>query len=284
MFRRRKRGINESKRVYNTVLNCFDTLLFAPRLKIRGNRVTRVPAISLRKLKAEGVPQEVQKILGWMVDTHRMTMVLPREKAKTWIKEIRMTMIAMGIKHKALEKIIRKLTRAYVVLPGLMVFIAPVRKLLYPKKRGRLKLEEHHRRYFKQWPALFGLARKGEPIARLVLRCLTMLMFTDAAKYSMGGYYNETGVGWQFAFPKGILDHTTINHLEFLAILVELMRIKLDGDRSVPHILAWIDNASTVSWIRTAPSSGGFANFLFETYCDMVMTAKFTLWGRAAGW
>ena len=55
--------------------------------------------------------------------------------------------------------------------------------------------------------------------------------------------------------------------------------MKLEDDGGSPHLLAWIDNSSAVSWMRKAPSSDGFADFLFEAYCEIMLTADFTLWG-----
>lgn len=184
--------MHETKHVYNTMLNCFD-MIFAPKLEIQGNKVTRVPPIALRKLKAEGVPQGINKILGWMVNTHDMTMALPAEKAEKWTKEKNETVARMSIEHKALEKLICKLTRASFVLPGSMTFIAPVRKLMYPKKRGGVKLERHHRRYLEWWLALIQLARKGTRIEKLVIRRPTRVMFTDAAMHGTGDTIMKRG-------------------------------------------------------------------------------------------
>ena len=271
-------GLHESKRIFNRILNCFDTI-FAPALEIQEDRVTRDPAISLRKLEAEGVPREVHKILGWIVNTRLMTMALPADKVIEWVKEVKRTAATLRIEHKELEKLIGKVTRAAFILPGAMAFIVPLRRLLYPKTRGSITLKERHRLYLDRWPALLRLAGKGTRIERLVIREPTMVMFTDAAKYGMGGYHNESGVGWQFAFPARILEHTTINHLEFLAAVVGLIIMKLEDDGGSPHLLAWIDNSSAVSWMRKALSSDGFADFLFEAYCEIMLTADFTLWG-----
>ena len=53
-----------------------------------------------------------------------------------WTKEIREKKTEMGIEHKDLEKRIGKVTRVSFILPEFMAVIVPVRRLLYPKRRG----------------------------------------------------------------------------------------------------------------------------------------------------
>ena len=165
------------------------------------------------------------------------------------------------------------------MLPGSLAFISPVRKLLYGKYRGVLRIGDTEGRYIRFWPDLLRMAGRGTPISRLILRKPSLTIFTDASKRGMGGYCNETGIGWRYEFPEGVLKHTTINHMEFLAMIVFLMIIVEECGETNPHILAWIDNASAVSWVRRVPRSDEFAAFLFEVYCTILLRAKFSLWG-----
>ena len=45
-----------------------------------------MPAIE--KALAEGTPAEIQIVLGWLIDTHRLLISLPPEKFNRWIAEL----------------------------------------------------------------------------------------------------------------------------------------------------------------------------------------------------
>jgi hypothetical protein len=48
----------------------------------------RDPIVALKKLKAEGTPAEKMTVLGWQIDTRRLLIQLPTEKAKSWDGEL----------------------------------------------------------------------------------------------------------------------------------------------------------------------------------------------------
>ena len=50
--------------------------------------ITRRALLSQPKLLAEGSPEEVQIVLGWRIDTRRMTISLPDDKFHAWITDI----------------------------------------------------------------------------------------------------------------------------------------------------------------------------------------------------
>ena len=65
--------------------------------------------ISLRKLKGKGTASEVKKVLGWIINTRKMTMALPETKGREW-KRIITDLLSSGVCHpKDLECLIRKL-------------------------------------------------------------------------------------------------------------------------------------------------------------------------------
>ena len=47
----------------------------------RNDPIPRDDATSIRKLKAEGTPTEVQNILGWKIDTRQFRIYLPKDKS-----------------------------------------------------------------------------------------------------------------------------------------------------------------------------------------------------------
>lgn len=45
----------------------------------------RDPIVALKKLKVEGNPLETMTVLGWQIDTRRLLIQLPSEKADIWL-------------------------------------------------------------------------------------------------------------------------------------------------------------------------------------------------------
>ena len=152
--------------------------------------------------------------------------------------------------------------------------------MLYTGKKGQIQIKEGHRQYLDRWPHLLRFSGSGTPIIILILWVPTMVVFTDTLKYAMGWYGSEAGVGWQYKVPSTILEHTTINHLQFLAMLIQRILVPSERDGSDTHILAWRVKSSAVSWVQKAPWSDKFAAFLFKTYCSIIIEGKSTLWGR----
>ena len=218
-------------------------------------------------------------VLGWLVDTRRLRISLPEEKAVHWSSEIQRVLEGRKVEHKLLERMIGTLTRAAFVVPGAMAFINPLRRKLYGTRRGVLPLEEHEMGYMRCWLKLLKIAREGTPMKRLTLRKPGVTLFTDASKKGMGGYCRETGMAWRCIIPAGVLKRTTINHIEFLAVIVFLWIAGEESRDDFPHVLAWVDNTCAVTWTRRTPRSDEFADFLFETYCTILLGRKFSLWG-----
>jgi hypothetical protein len=50
--------------------------------------VPRRPILSPEKLAAEGAPAEIQQVLGWTIDTRRLTVSLPKSKYDIWLHDI----------------------------------------------------------------------------------------------------------------------------------------------------------------------------------------------------
>ena len=50
--------------------------------------IPRKEVVSIDKWKAEGVPREVQIVLGWLINTRTMILALPLDKYRAYVKEI----------------------------------------------------------------------------------------------------------------------------------------------------------------------------------------------------
>ena len=79
----------------------------------------RKETLSLEKLMAEGIPNELMEVLGWLIDTHRLLLRLPADKHQRYKMEIEEILSCKEPKVtlKTLESLIGKLTHASYVIP-----------------------------------------------------------------------------------------------------------------------------------------------------------------------
>ena len=75
----------------------------------------------------------------------------------------------------------------------------------------------------------------------------SLIFFTDTLGLSIGGYNLIIGQTWNLQLAAEILQFTIINHLEFLAFLVQLLLTEFDGILEGEYILGWIDNWAAIS-------------------------------------
>jgi len=74
----------------------------------------------------------------------------------------------------------------------------------------------------------------------------TQVHITDASGMAIGAYNLFSGWTWNFTLPMNILLFTTINHLEFLIVIVQILLAEIEYSLTDKHILLWIDNMTVV--------------------------------------
>ena len=87
------------------------------------------------------------------------------------------------------------------------------------------------------WLSLIDRSIEGTSILNLVWRLPSLIHFTDASGYGISGYSLFLGQTWNFSLPSGILEVTTINHLEFLAFLVHFLLLEFENKLYLEYIL-----------------------------------------------
>ena len=158
-----------------------------------------------------------------------------------------------------MERLIGKLVRVSLILPGSSCFLKSLRPALHSAVKGRVILEEICIFDLKLWLIIINWAMKGAPISHLILRMPTMIKFTDTSGKGMGSYDLLLGIVWNYKFPIDILNHTTINYLEFFTVIVDLLLAEMMNSLDRHHLLSWIDNSTSVSWGRKQPRLDKFA-------------------------
>jgi len=93
-------GMDKSIRYFNIIINVFN-VIFNKSLQIP-NGLRRLCALSLRKLRGEGILVEV----GWIVNSWAFTLALPTSKGLKWIAIVESFIRDRDIPAKALEKTI----------------------------------------------------------------------------------------------------------------------------------------------------------------------------------
>ena len=84
--------------------------------------------VSVEKWKAEGIPREVQIVLGWLINTRKMLLCLPLDKYMVYLKDIELIISRQGLMNlKQLESLIGKLQHSSYVIPLANHFLASLR-------------------------------------------------------------------------------------------------------------------------------------------------------------
>ena len=73
--------------------------------------------MNLTKLIAEGLPKEIQIVLGWSIDTQQLLLSLPEDKFLAWSQDLVTVLERSGITREILESLRGRLTRASSIVP-----------------------------------------------------------------------------------------------------------------------------------------------------------------------
>jgi hypothetical protein len=150
--------------------------------------------VAVKKVMAEGTPTEVLTVLGWQIDTRRLLIQLPSEKADAWASDLD-SLIKHGNKGrliglKRLERIQGRNVHVATIVPGAMHFQSRMYAAIGRAKKHkmtRLRAEErrdlHHliRR-------LIDVARAGICLNNLVHRLPDFMGRSDAWEQGIGGF------------------------------------------------------------------------------------------------
>ena len=152
-----------------------------------------------------------------------MLIAIPNDKFTKWTKSIKDILSNGNCTAKELERLMSKLVRTSRIMPGLQCFLKLIRTCFYSSSSGLIKLSHSALDDLRFWLHLLLRARDGVNINTLLLRLPSSSSCTDASGFGMGGIILSNQLAWRCLFPKDVLSFTTINHLEFLAIIAHLL-------------------------------------------------------------
>jgi hypothetical protein len=216
----------------------------------------RDPIVATKKVMAEGTPTEVLTVLGWQIDTRRLLIQLPAEKADLWDSDLK-ELIERGdnglsISLSELESIQGRNVNFASIVRGAMHFMSRMYlaiKRARKHKRTRLRAEE--RRDLRLIRKLLSVAKKGVSLNNIVCRSPDHIGRSDAFEGGIGGYDLTSGRAWRFAVPPEDRHKKSQNFLEYLACMTQLVCMLVDcpwmeGD----CFFSLGDNTSAIGWIR----------------------------------
>ena len=241
---------NDNLRRAQTAVPLIVDSVFRPVSK--NETVEREDAISEIKLKGEGTPSEQKLVLGWLLDTRRLTIHLPTDKALFWTSEIdRLLAQNYRIKSKELESTIGRLNHIGYILPNGRYFLNRLRRLLIRcEKYGPQIPSKPEKEDFILWKHFIShAAQTGVSFNMISFTKPDDTIYTDASSQGMGGYNPATGQAWRFQLQPWMKKSFHINTLEFLASTIGLWLEILNSTTEYKRILALTDNSSAVGWL-----------------------------------
>jgi hypothetical protein len=106
--------------------------------------IKRRGLLSAPKLEAEGTPEEVQIVLGWLLNTRILQIILPFDKYKAWSSDIRVILENKHTKFGELESTLGRLNHVGYVIPLARHFLNRLRLRIRQRKHKNQDLTLNH--------------------------------------------------------------------------------------------------------------------------------------------
>ena len=212
--------------------------------------------LSLEKAEAEGTPNELLIVLGWLLDTRRLIISLPQDKFIAWTNDVKAILnppreargLLLG---SQLESITGRFQNVATVIPLVGHFMNHIRAATRRAvKHGRTRLRPLERDQFVFWLSLLKRAADGVSMNTVIPQVPKRAYRNDACEHGLGGFSLKTGRAWRYEIPPHLRGKRSINFLEFLAAVVSIMLGILEGEiQRHDNVLSATDNTSTQGWI-----------------------------------
>ena len=198
-----------------------------PHAGEKAEPIKRRALLSLPKLLAEGSPDDIQIVLGWWIDTRRMTIALPDDKFDAWMEDIN-EIIRLGGKcrYEGLDQLTGRLNHSSFVMPASRHFLGRIRASLTPGL-GKIRPVTVNKEAVADlglWTKILSSAKQGISINLLVTREPSKICWSDACPFGLGGY-SLSGKAWRVQLPRGhpLRGHPGVNNLlEFAAMVINV--------------------------------------------------------------
>ena len=142
-----------------------------------------------------------------------------------------------------------------MIMPGLIAFIKPLWISLYSTAKGRVKLNQDCKDMLLLWINIIHQCIEGLPISKLLIHMPTQVHFTDTSSIAIGVNNLFSSQTWNLILPTNILLFTTINHLEFLIVIVQILLAEMECSLTDEYILLQVNSMAVVCWLKKLPYS-----------------------------
>jgi hypothetical protein len=221
--------------------------------------ITRRPLLSPEKLEAEGIPVEVQNVLGWSIDTRRLLLMLPLDKYLAWSGDIDAVIKSSRISSSDLESLVGRLNHVSFLIPLSRHFLSRFRDRVHrssnrPQGKQKHTLSPDEMKDLVLWKEFLHRANGGISMNRISHRQPSQLGWSDSCPSGLGGF-SLNGTAWRLRIPDSspIFGVATVNNvLEFLALTITLWTIILECEwegASEECILVLGDSTSAIGWL-----------------------------------
>jgi hypothetical protein len=239
-----------------------------------GEPVPRRGILSAPKLIAEGVPMEVQIVLGWILNTRALLIALPQDKFEAWTSDIKEIVVNLKVTYGDLESTLGRLNHVGYVIPLARHFLSLLRLRIRNRrhKNQELTLSFQEGEELRLWLDFLKLAHTGISLNRITIRKPSKIGWSDSCPFGLGGFL-LSGRAWRIRIPAtSPLFGVDIgnNVLEFLAMAVTIWLAILEcahNGSDQDCILAIGDNTSAIGWLykssRLTPESPYYAPVQF---------------------
>jgi hypothetical protein len=223
--------------------------------------IKREDCLSLGKLAEEGQLSESFILLGWEIDTRRLTIALPTEKSKRWDSDLGMMIFRKKVSFALLESTVGRLNHAASVCPLMRYFISRIRLALNTwnitnkSKKVEQYLATQVLEDLKLWKNTFlPSIASGMNINLITYRRPSFLCWSNACLEGLGGF-DHMGHAWCFKIPEEYREavKNKNNCLEFIASIVTVWQAMIQKRSEEEECFLSVgDNSSSVGWLHKA--------------------------------
>ena len=227
----------------------------------KNESIPRKEPLNQEKMAAEGIPNEVQIVLGWLLNTRLLILCLPKDKYIAYCRDIDEIIAKGRVTKKELESILGKLIHSSYVIPLARHFLSRLRAKL-KKMNDESVLRFQHWMLHKEeledlalWKRMLRHAHVGISLNGLTIRNPTRIGFSDSCPKGLGGFTVPTGTAWRLKVQETspiYNDDTANSPLEFLGMVITLWLSLLDCKAlGLKHelILLLGDSTSAICWM-----------------------------------
>lgn len=238
---------------------------------------TREERISVKKLlKGDGALNTRKVVLGWMIDTWRQTLELPKHRQERLLHLLQEVRSKKRISVKAWQSLLGELRFVAPGVPGSIGLFSALQLGLSQQEQKRIRITSHLKSHLEDFSSLVAdLGQRPTRLGEIIPDKPRVIGATDASGARLGGVFfaePHRPVLWRVLLPNWVTDSLitsenpsgtiSINDLEQAAAILQHDLIAQLYDVRERSIANLVDNIATASRFRkgavTSASAGAY--------------------------